>query len=154
MGNNKYFDPGTIPEPSAGGPVPPMTEGQKKNTTVIIVIVVVAILLLAVLPVLLLLFLGFGIFGLVSSHLEDMDSLECRANSSYMRIYYSDSSIDGFVTSGGVFKDDLESVRDYVQSTHKPIKDGLADYGRKVMSESHGVAKCYFNSAETNAGQK
>ena len=156
MSSQSFFDPGTIPEPApAGGAKKAMAESSKTNVGLIILIIVLIFLFTVALPIILAAVAGFSIFGFVSSHLEEMDYLECRAKSSYIRVYYDDSGVNGFSSSGGYFKDDLDDVRDYVRENSKVIRSGetpkdrdeaaLRKYGQMLINESDGLVKCTLN---------
>ena len=143
MSSQSFFDPGTIPEPApAGGAKRAVAESSKTNAGLIILIIVLIFLFTVALPIILAAVAGFGIFGFVSSHLEEMDYLECRAKSSYIRVYYDDEGVNGFAKSGGYFRDNIEDVRYYLRSTKYPVEVGLREYGRKLIDASDGVAEC------------
>ena len=143
MSGQSFFDPGTIPEPApAGGAKRATAESSKTNAGLIVLIVVLIFLFTVALPIILVVVAGFGIFGFVSSHLEEMDYLECRAKSSYMRVYYDDEGVNGFVKSGGYFRDNIEDVRYYLRSVKHPVEVGLREYGRKLINASDGVVEC------------
>jgi len=143
MNNETVIDPtnpSTIPNAAP----------KKSNTGKIIIIILIVVFFLVALPLIFVILIIGGAFGIVKSvgdELEKGSKLACTNGASSLTVYYDEYGINGTSIIGGGFKYDSDEIEDYV-SNYSSIESGLISLGNEIVSSSNGSASCALNSAD------
>lgn len=127
----------------------PYTEPKKSNGGKIALIIIIVLLFLIGLPIILVVVILGGTFGIIKSVSEDLErgnKLVCTSGSSSLTVYYDNDSVNGIMSRGGAFDYDTEDIEYYTRG-YSNMEDGLIDFSNSLVNSSTNT-KCELNGTD------
>ena len=128
----------------------PNAAPKKSSTGKIIIIILIVVFFLVALPLIFVILIIGGAFGIVKSvgdELEKGSKLACTNGASSLTVYYDEYDINGTSIIGSGFKYDSDEIEDYVNN-YSSIESGLISLGNEIVSSSKGNAICALNGTD------